>query len=251
MLTTLCLRRWHTMKMCSVYHWTEIAVLNVLTSVSLSRELLLMEGLDSPLILSLSLSLQLFCPGFSCQTQQTRRPRVNNMKQNCKHCSLELYTWITLAREGIPQKSVHEYVITGRGHSAVSVNLSCFWAYSAAIASLANDRRHLISQYETPLSSRNREQGQRPFQNLQMEPLSFPSRHHMPRQQELSKCHLPDTLFEMQQNDRNNEDDVPMCEHLRPFKFWRTIKDSRECWVKWKEVESVFPVQVCDWCPLK
>lgn len=156
-----------------------------------------------------------------------------------------------LAREGIPQKSVHEYVRTGRSCGAVSVNLSCFWAYSAAITPLANDRHHLISQCETPLSSRNRERGQRPFQNLQMEPLSFPSRHHMPRQQELSKCHPPDTLFEMQQNDRNNEDDVPMCEHLRPFKIWRTIKDSRECGAKWKEVESVLPVQVCDWYPLK
>ncbi|KAG8008222.1 hypothetical protein GBF38_019297 [Nibea albiflora] len=116
----------------------------------------------------------------------------------------------------------------------------------AAITPLANDRHHLISQYETPLSPRNREQGQRPFQNLQMEPLSIPSRHHMPRQQELSKCHPLDTLFEMQQNDKNKEEDVPIREHLRPFKIWRTIKDSWECGVKWKEVGSVLPVQVCD-----
>lgn len=156
-----------------------------------------------------------------------------------------------LARKAIPQKSVHEYVRTGRSCGTVSVNLSCFWAYSVAITALANDRHHLISQYETPLSSRNRERGQRPFQNLQMEPLSFPSRHHMPRQQELSKCHPPDTLFEMQQNDRNNEDDVPMCEHLKAFKTWRTIKDSRECGAKWKKVESLLPVQVLDWYPLK
>lgn len=94
-------------------------------------------------------------------------------------------TRIMLAREGIPQKSVHEYVRTGRRFSAVSVNLSCFWAYSVPITLLANDRHHLISQYETPLSPRYREQGQRPLQNLQMEPLSFPSRHHMLRQQEL------------------------------------------------------------------
>ena len=121
-----------------------------------------------------------------------------------------------LAREGAPQKSVHEYVRTGRSCGAVSVNLSCFWAYSAAITPLANERRHLISQYETPLSPWNREQGQRPLQNLQMEPLSFPSRHHMLRQQELSKCHPLDT--QMQQNDKNKEEDAPICEHLRPFK---------------------------------
>ncbi len=124
----------------------------------------------------------------------------------------------------------------GRSCGAVSVNLSCFWAYSVAITPLANDRRHLISQYETPLSPRNREQGQRPLQNLQMEPLSFPSRHHMPRQQELSKCHPLDTLFEMQRNDKNKEEDVPIRQHLRPSKIWRTIKDSWGCGAEWKEV---------------
>lgn len=73
----------------SNYHWSSRSCqavswfVNVLTSVSRSLELLLMEGLDSPLTLSLSLSLQLFCPGFSCQTQHTRRPWVNNIKQNC------------------------------------------------------------------------------------------------------------------------------------------------------------------------
>lgn len=154
-----------------------------------------------------------------------------------------------LAREGIPQKSVHEYVRIGRSCGAVSVNLSWFWAYSVAITLLANERRHLISQYETPLSPRNREQGQRPLQNLQMEPLSFPSRHHMLRQQELRKCHPLDT--QMQQNDKNKEEDAPICEHLRPFKIWRTIKDSWEHRAEWKEVGSVLPVQVCDWCPLK
>lgn len=69
------------------------------------------------------------------------------------------FTWIMLAREGIPQKSVHEYVRTGRSRGAVSVNLSCFWAYSVAITPLANDRRHLISQYETPLSPRKKRTG--------------------------------------------------------------------------------------------
>lgn len=53
----------------------------------------------------------------------------------------------------------------------------------------------------------------------------FLSRHHMSRQQELSKCHPADTLIEIQQNDRNNEDKVPTCEHLRPFKIWRAIND--------------------------
>lgn len=49
----------------------------ILTSVSLSLELLLMEGLDSPH--GLSLSLQLLCPGFSCQNM--RKPRLNTKKQ--------------------------------------------------------------------------------------------------------------------------------------------------------------------------
>lgn len=71
----------------------------------------------------------------------------------------------------------------------------------------------------------NRDYGKRPFQNLQMEPLSFLSRHRMSRQQELSKCHPADTLIEIQQNDRNNEDKVPTCKHLRPFTIWRAIND--------------------------
>lgn len=45
----------------------------------------------------------------------------------------------------------------------------------------------------------------------------------MPRQQELSKCHPPDTQFEA--NDGTNDDDVPICEHLR---LWSTINDPRE-----------------------
>lgn len=45
----------------------------------------------------------------------------------------------------------------------------------------------------------------------------------MPRQQELSKCHPPDTQFEA--NDGTNDDDVPICEHLR---LWSTINDHRE-----------------------
>lgn len=49
----------------------------VLTSASLSLELLLMEGLDSPH--GLSLSLQLFWPGFSCQNM--RKSWLNTKKQ--------------------------------------------------------------------------------------------------------------------------------------------------------------------------
>lgn len=52
---------------------------SVLTSVTLSLELLLIEGFDLPLTPSLSLSLQLFCPGFSCKTQPTKQSRVNTV----------------------------------------------------------------------------------------------------------------------------------------------------------------------------
>lgn len=79
-----------------------------------------------------------------------------------------------------------------------------------------------------------------------MEPLSLPSRHHMPRQQELSECHPLDALFEMRQSDENKEDGVPIREHLRPFKIWRTIKDSWDRGAESEEVGSALPVQVCD-----
>lgn len=78
-----------------------------------------------------------------------------------------------------------------------------------------------------------------------MEPLSFPSRHHMPRQQELGECHPLDALLEMQRNDENKGEDVPIREHLRPFKICRTIKDSWECGAEWRE-GPVLAVQVCD-----
>lgn len=52
----------------------------------------------------------------------------------------------------------------------------------------------------------------------------------MLKQQELSYSSLPDTLFEMHQHDRDNEDDVPICEHLRPFK---TIKYPGEFGIRW------------------
>lgn len=68
----------------------------------------------------------------------------------------------------------------------------------------------------------------------------------MLRQQELSKCHPLDTLLEMQRNDKNKEEDVPIHRHLRPLEIWRTIKDSWECGAEREEVGSVVPVQGCD-----
>ena len=69
----------------------------------------------------------------------------------------------------------------------------------------------------------------------------------MPRQQELSKCHPLDTLLGTQRrNDENKEEDVPIGEHLRPFRICGTIKDSWECGAECGEVGSVLSVQVCD-----
>lgn len=52
-----------------------------LTSVSLSLELLRMEGLDSPLMLSLSLSLQLFWPGFNWKSQRQQKETIRYSKK--------------------------------------------------------------------------------------------------------------------------------------------------------------------------
>lgn len=74
-----------------------------------------------------------------------------------------------------------------------------------------------------------------------MEMLCFPNRRHMPKQQELSKCHPPDTVWNAA-NYSNNEDNVPICEHLRLLKMWSTINDPGEWESKVKKVWSVLLV---------
>lgn len=79
-----------------------------------------------------------------------------------------------------------------------------------------------------------------------MEPLSLPSRHHMLRQQELSKCHSPQARPQMQPNDKNKkrtcqsgkiEGSSKSGEQQKPL--GRTEFSGR----RWSLV------QVCNWCP--
>lgn len=80
-----------------------------------------------------------------------------------------------------------------------------------------------------------------------MEPPSFPSRHHMLRQQELSKCHPLDTLFKMQQNDKNKEDNVAVS--VRILQNLENNKRLLGDKAQWEKVGSTFPARACDCCP--
>lgn len=96
----------------------------VLTFVSLSLGLLLMDSLDSPH--GLSLSLQLFWPDLSCQNM--RKPWLKTKK------------WVLTLTPSL-QKAVHKYVRTGR--ETVYGNLPLFiWANCVTITPHANDRQH-------------------------------------------------------------------------------------------------------------
>lgn len=68
----------------------------ILTSLSLSRELLLGKPLDSPLALSLSLSLQLFCPGLSY-----RQDKRNKESQWSPHTAASLPLFFKPGQKGI------------------------------------------------------------------------------------------------------------------------------------------------------
>lgn len=153
------------------------------------------------------------CP-YSCSAlaSATRTQREQGLIHRVLTCTLELRT------DRHPTETGPEICENWQELQCCLSKSVMFLSLLVAITPLAKDRHHLISQYETPLSPRNREQGQRPLQNLQMEPPSFPSRHHMLRQQELSKCHPLDTLFKMQQNDKNKEDNVAICERANPSK---------------------------------
>lgn len=86
----------------------------VLTSVSLSLELLLMEGLDSPH--GLSLSLQVLCPGFSCKNM--RKPRLNTKKQALNPDAKRRICQGRLSAEISSQKCENWH--------GICLNLSCF-----------------------------------------------------------------------------------------------------------------------------
>jgi len=58
-----------------------LAVGALLTSLSLSRELLRWKPFDSPLALSLSLSRQLFWPGLSCKKDRKQRKQEFSLAQ--------------------------------------------------------------------------------------------------------------------------------------------------------------------------
>lgn len=143
--------------------------------------------------------LPVVLPRFQLQRQKTPTQGNQGLKLLILHS--ELSTCTALAQQDVPQKSAHEYGRTGRICSAVSVNLSCFLSLFS--------RRRRACQRLTPSdlsvcdSSRPTEKGTgtKTLWNLQTEPLSFPSRHHMLRQQEPSECHHRRTLFEMWLND--------------------------------------------------
>lgn len=57
----------------------------------------------------------------------------------------------------------------------------------------------------------------------------------MPRQQELSKCHPLDTLFEMQQNDKNKEEGRA---NPRASEALQNLENNKRLLGVWREVEG-------------